>query len=127
LKIKLNLLNLSHKIYLGGYVADTFSFKRSPAVYRDIKNINPENDSRVRILGKVINKKNDIMMIDDGTGVAEITLMDDIDVAIGENVRVFCRVLPLEEGYELRGEIVQKVDGLNIEYYKKAIKLFEGI
>ncbi len=106
-------------------MADTFSFKRAPAVYKNIKDINPEKDSRVRILGKVINKKDDIMILDDGTGVAEIALMDNFDFAIGETVRVFCRVLPLEEGYELRGEIVQKVGDLNIEYYNKAVKLFE--
>ncbi len=105
-------------------MADEFSFKRSPAVYRNIKDINPEKDSRVRILGKVVNKKDDILVLDDGTGVAEIVMMNDFDVAIGETVRVFCRVLPLEEGYELRGELVQKMDDLNVELHKKAVEKF---
>ncbi len=105
---------------------EDFTFKRSPAVYRNVNEINPEKDSRVRLLGKVINKKDDILIIDDGTKVAEITMMNDFDVAIGETVRVFCRVIPLEEGYELRGELIQKMNDLNVEYYKTAIKKFRG-
>ena len=107
-------------------MADSFSFKRSPSVYRSVKDIDPEKDSRVRLLGKVVNKKDDLLFLDDGTGTAEIVMMNDFDVAIGETVRIFCRVLPLEDGYELRGEVIQKMDSLDVELYKKAVEKFRG-
>ena len=55
--------------------------------------------------------------MDDGTSTAQI--VTDASCEIDGLVCVFARVLPLETGYELRGEIVQNRNGLDIDLYKK--------
>lgn len=94
-----------------------FQYRRSPAVMRKISEINPEKDIRVRILGKVIDKNDNFIIIDDGSSKAEI--ITDINAEMNDFVRVFARVLPLEDGYELRAEIIQDINSLNIDLYKK--------
>ena len=87
---------------------------------RKIADISPEKDVRVRLLGRVLDKTESTLVIDDGSEKAEIV----IDVAPdAEFVRVFCRVLPLEQGYELRAEVVQPIDNLDIDLYKKVFQL----
>jgi hypothetical protein len=96
-------------------------YKRNPAVHRKISDINPEKDIRVRILGNVIDANESSLVIDDGHSKAEV-IADNIDCKAGDTVRVFARVLPLEEGYELRGEIIQVVNELDLDLYKKVVK-----
>ena len=98
-----------------------FAYKRHPAVLRKITEINPEKDIRVRIIGNVIDANESSIVVDDGHSKAEI-ISDNINCATGDTVRIFARVLPLEDGFELRGEIIQKLDDLDIELYKKVVK-----
>jgi len=98
----------------------TFQFRRMPAVPRKIADINPETDIRVRLLGKIIDKFNGTAVLDDGSGKAEIIMEENFDkVDTNDSVRIFCRVLPLENGYELRAEIVQNMKQLDMDLYKK--------
>jgi len=100
-------------------MANQFQYKRQPAVLRKITDINPESDIRVRILGHVIDKSEGILVVDDGTSKAEI-VTDKFDAFdIDDLVRIFCRVLPLEQGYELRAEIIQKLNNIDMGLYKK--------
>ncbi len=96
---------------------EKFQYRRLPAVQKKIIDINPEKDVRVRIFGKIIDKADGTIIVDDGTSTA--TIVTDASCAVDDTVRVFARVLPLEEGYELRGEIVQIMNGLDMELYKK--------
>lgn len=102
---------------------EEFQFRRLPSKDKNIKDISPENDIRIRILGQVIGKDN-TLTVDDGTAKAEIIAeqeqMDKVNV--GDTVRIFARVMPLEDGYELQGEIVQKMNDLNIDLYNKLYK-----
>ena len=91
-------------------------FHRSPAVYRKISNINPETDVRVRLLGRVIGQTDGTLVIDDGSGKADI-VAEEFSAETNDIIRVFCRVLPLESGFELRAELVQKMDKLDTELY----------
>jgi len=91
-------------------------YKRVPAVSKRISDINPEKDIRVRLLGNIIDKADGAIVIDDGSSTAQI-VTDSGET--GDLVCVFARVLPLEDGYELRGEIVQQKSGLDMELYKK--------
>ena len=93
-------------------------FKRAPAVYRRIADINPETDIRVRLLGRVIGQADGTLVIDDGTGRADV-VAEDMEAAANEMVRVFARVLPLENGFELRAELIQKMDKLDLGLYNK--------
>ena len=91
-------------------------YHRLAAAPRKITDINPEKDVRVRILGRIIDKADGTIVVDDGSSTAQIvTDSGEVD----DFVCVFARVLPLEDGYELRGEIVQNKNGLDMALYKK--------
>jgi len=92
-------------------------YKRLAAVPRKALDINPEKDVRVRIFGRVIDKQDGSIIVDDGSSPTPI--VTDGQCEINDVVRVFARVLPLEDGYELRGEIVQVLNELDMELYKK--------
>lgn len=99
-----------------------FQYRRMPAVLRRVSDINPETDVRVRLLGRVIDKAEGAAFIDDGTGTAQVILEENIDkLNTNDVVRVFCRVLPLESGYELRGEIIQDMRALDLDLYRKIV------
>lgn len=93
-------------------------YKRVAAAPKRISEIEPEKDIRVQILGRVIDKSDGTLVIDDVSAKAEI-IVDENNAEINDMVRVFARVLPLEEGYELRAEIVQDMSQLDMDLYKK--------
>jgi len=93
-------------------------FKRAPAARRRISDIVPEKDIRVRIFGKVIDRMDDILVVDDGTGRIEI-IAENPQAKTGEMVTAFARILPLESGYEARLEMVQSAEGMDIGLFRK--------
>jgi hypothetical protein len=97
----------------------SFQYRRFPAIPRTVDSINPEKDIRVRLLGKIIDSSNGTIVIDDGSGNAEVIIEENMSASTGDLVRVFCRVLPLETGYELRAEILQPMNGFDMDLYKK--------
>jgi hypothetical protein len=98
---------------------DDFQYKRLPAVPKKIKDINPEKDIRVRLLGRVLDKNKDFIVLDDGSGKANIMVDGDVN---SDFVRVFARVLPVESGFELKAEIIQDMSKLDLELYEKAMR-----
>ena len=98
---------------------EEFRYKRAPAVLKHISEINPEKDIRVRILGSVIDKQNGTIIVDDGSSSAEVVVDDAEFVRTGDVVRIFARVLPLESGYELRGEVIQIMNDLDMALLRK--------
>ncbi len=95
--------------------------RRAPARPRQIEDIDPREDIRVRIAGTVLETDEDSIMIDDGTGTTEVFLdADDIEV-LEENdrVRVLGRVLPTPESFEIQGEIVQSMDDVDTDLYEE--------
>lgn len=99
-----------------------FQYRRMTAAPKKIKDISPENDIRVRLLGRVIDKSENGIIIDDGTGKSEITIDSETElenINLNDVLRIFTRVLPLENGYELRAEIIQDMNKLDLDLYKK--------
>jgi len=96
---------------------EEFRYRRLAASPRKIIEINPEKDVRIRIFGRIIDKQDGMIVVDDGSSTAQI--VTDALCEIDDLVIIFCRVLPLEDGYELRGEIVQNRNGLDMSLYKK--------
>ena len=94
-------------------------YQRLPSKDKKIKDIGPE-DIRVRILGKVIDNDKHLV-VDDGSGKVNLIVEREKrkNLKIGDTVRVFVKVDPLESGFDLYGEIVQKLNDLDIETYKK--------
>ncbi len=93
-------------------------FKRLPSVDRTVAGIKSE-DIRIRLLGTVIGKEGETLVIDDGTGKINAGFDKPVNADINQLVRVFGRVIPLERGFELQGEIIQDMKGLDINLYKK--------
>jgi hypothetical protein len=63
------------------------------------------------------------IVIDDGTGKAEIYFEEEPKVKQGQLVRIITRILPMIDGYECKGEVLQNMEGFNLELYKKAREL----
>lgn len=109
-------------------------YKRDPALPRNVEEIDPEADVRVRLLGTVIEKEGDSIVLDDGSGSVEIFLDEEDLKSIEEKnkIRVLGRVLPTPESFEIQGELVQEMDDLDFELYNKAMDkmrdkgMFEG-
>jgi hypothetical protein len=100
-----------------------FKFHRAPAIARKIANITPEKDIRVRILGKVLDKTENTIILKDSSAEAEIILEPEFAacIATNETIRIFARVLPLENGFELRSELIQDMSKMNEKLYESVI------
>jgi len=98
--------------------------RRVPAKHKSIKEITSE-DVRARIVGRIIDKRSGSFIIDDGTGVMEV--VGETDANTGETVRAIVRIFPLVDGYETRAEVVTRVNDLDIELYRKSVKIAKSI
>lgn len=93
---------------------------RRPAVPKYISEISPD-DKRVAVVCTVIGKGEDYLIVDDGTGVAKVFFDDgEMIKRIGEYklVKVIGRV-GFMDGPVIRCEIVQNMEGLDVDMYKK--------
>ncbi len=105
-----------------------FGFQRRlPSVYRSISEIRPE-DIRVCIIARIIDMQDNTVVLDDGTGKITAVFNEDSNLTkeIGALVRVFGRVINMERGFELQGEIMQDVKDLDVELYKKIETVWNG-
>jgi uncharacterized protein YdeI (BOF family) len=96
-------------------------------VKRKIPEINPDADLKVKVLGFVVDKKDDTLMIDDGSGKVKVfvdipSVMEKIN--INQLVRVFGSTLPTEDGFEIKADVIQDLSNLNINLYKKVEELY---
>ena len=104
---------------------ETFK-RRLPAIERSISEIQAEKDIRVKILGTVIDMSDAALLVDDGTGKAEVMFdgpEELMELTQGQLVKVIVRVLPLVDGYTLRGECVQNMKGFDINLYKRSCSI----
>jgi hypothetical protein len=91
--------------------------RRLPSVFRRVNGIKPD-DMRVSLIGTVIDKADDGIVLDDGTGKIDISLAEPVKFEPRSLVRVLGRVIPMEGGFQLQGEIVQDMTGLDLELLK---------
>jgi hypothetical protein len=96
--------------------------RRLPSVFRRVSEIKPD-DVRVSLIGTVIDKADDGLVLDDGTGKVDITMTEPAQVEARDLVRVFGRVVPMEGGVQVQGEFVQGMKGLDLELLKKVEQL----
>ncbi len=92
--------------------------RRVPSVFRNIADIKPE-DIRISIVGTIVGKEGDFIVIDDGTGQINVSFDREVDFSPNQLVRVMGRIIPVEGGFELQGEIIQDMSKLDIELFKK--------
>ncbi|MDY6766068.1 MAG: OB-fold nucleic acid binding domain-containing protein [Candidatus Nanohaloarchaea archaeon] len=100
-------------------------YERAAATPRDVDEIDAEGDVRVRVLGTVLETRQDSLMLDDGSGTVEVFAdADDIDaVQDGQRIRVFGRVLPSADGFELQAELVQDMAELDMDQYEEVVDM----
>jgi hypothetical protein len=77
-----------------------------------------ESDSKVAIIGKVIDVGEDSFILDDDTGKVEIAT--DIPVEKDSLLRVFCSMV---DGH-LKADVVQDLKGLDLNLYKRIEELY---
>ncbi|HLD78586.1 MAG TPA: hypothetical protein VJB16_06165 [archaeon] len=93
--------------------------RRWPHVERTIAGI-AAADGRVRVTGRVIDKGESSVVVDDGTGSVAVTVPEVPGwVEVGGVVRVLAKVMPADQGVELDGEVLQDMRGLDLELWKK--------
>lgn len=95
--------------------------RRLPFRDKLIENIG-QDDIKVRFSGLVIEKTDNVLMVDDGTGQIRVISERTDDFGTDSNVRVFGRVIPVEGGVEISGEIIQDVSGINHDVYKRMLE-----
>lgn len=103
-------------------------FKRFFAKEVSIKDVDPAKHPKVRIVATIISVGKDSVVVDDGTGTAQVFIDGEGIAKLSEKqmVRVIGRVLPVEDGFEIHAEAVSDMTGLDMERYGKARKLWEA-
>lgn len=99
--------------------------RRAPARPKNIEEIDPRDDIRVRVIGTVLSKEEDSISLDDGTGTVEVFLEDEKmeDLEENQRIRIFGRVLPTPDSFEIQGEIVQDFSNIDPELYSRIKKV----
>lgn len=92
--------------------------RKAPAVSRKLNSIGPM-DLRVSIIGTVKHVKERKAVIEDDTACATILLEDNPSLSEGETVRVFGKP---NKG-EVTVELVQKMDGLDMDLYNRIMEV----
>ncbi len=93
-----------------------------------VSEINPDTDLKVNLIGFVVDKKDDTVVLDDGSGKVSIfvdvpSLIEKINV--NQIVRVFGSTLPTDNGFEIKADFIQDLTNLNINLYKKVEELYK--
>lgn len=96
--------------------------RRLPSVGKRISEIG-KGDVRVRLLGTIIDKRENVIVIDDGTGKINVTFAEPVKFEVNQLVRVFGRVIPSENEFEIQGEIAQDMTDVDLDLYKKVNEL----
>jgi hypothetical protein len=78
-----------------------------------------KSDSKVALIGKVVENLENSFILEDDSGRAEIFCEEG--AREGELVRVFCSVI---EG-KLKADIVQNLKGLDLNLFKKVEELYK--
>lgn len=94
-----------------------------------IEEIN-DNILRCRILGKIIDKTDNTLLLDDGTGIIEVMINEDLTkinspLEIGQDVFVFGKVIKIDGNYKVFADIIREIKNLNIRQYRKVMKLWK--
>ena len=99
--------------------------RRLPAYEKKIADIS-KNDVRVRLLGTVIDTKENVIVLDDGTGKINVVFSDPVKVKENQLLRIFGRVMPAEDGFEIEGEVLQDMSKVDVALYRKTVELEKG-
>jgi len=94
--------------------------RRLPSIEKMIIDIRPETDVRVKLIGTVIDASETSLILDDGTGKIEISFDEPIFTNPNQLVKVIARIMPLIDGFECKGEVLQTLEDFDLNLYRKA-------
>src|SRR3989338_5722131 len=101
-------------------MAEERDFHRMPGRDRLIADIK-QDDIRVRVVGMIIDKVGDSLILDDGSGKVTVMLDAPTEFGIKHQVRVLGRVMQADGGGEIHGEVLQDMAKLNMPLYRKIV------
>lgn len=81
-----------------------------------IREITPE-DKKISISGSIINKEDNLVLIDDSTGVIAVNINTSLNVKTF--VRVFGYLIRNNNDFQLQGQIIQDLGNVNRTLYNK--------
>ncbi|MBS3149864.1 hypothetical protein J4455_04205 [Candidatus Woesearchaeota archaeon] len=87
---------------------------------RNVKNIG----EKVAISGVVILVENEVFLIDDGTGQAKI-VFSNLEIPLGNYIRVFGTIIGLVSGVEIQGDLVQDLSKVDKVLHKRVKEFLE--
>jgi hypothetical protein len=99
--------------------------RRAPAEPKELDEVDPQNDIRIRVVGTIISKDEDSISLDDGTGSTEVFLEEEQMEGLeeGQRIRIFGRVLPTPDSFELQGEVAQDFSEVDPELQDRVKKV----
>jgi hypothetical protein len=100
---------------------ETFQ-RRLPFVEKKISEL-AGSDSRVRITGTVLDSSGNMIVVDDGSGRINVSFEDSVSAEANKKIRVFGRVLPKEDGFEMEGDFIQDMNDVDMEVLNKIQEL----
>lgn len=84
--------------------------------FKKVKIKEAPNEKYVSVVGAIIKKDGDDIILDDGTGQIEVVFGEDIDFKEGDIVRVFGVAIT----GSLKGELIQDMSDLDIKLYRES-------
>jgi len=96
-------------------------FTKSPYKKARIKDI--PNEKYVSVVGAIIKKDGNDILLDDGTGQIEVVFNEDINFKEGDIVRVFGIYI----SKSLKGEIIQDMSNLDIKLYRDSFDKIKSL
>ena len=92
-----------------------------PAYKEKFINEITRDDRKVSISGLIINREDNLIFVDDGTGVIAVNI--ESQIPINSFVRVFGYLLHNNDEVQLQANIIQDLSNVNKEAYNKLKKL----
>jgi len=96
---------------------------------KKINEIDPDVDYKVKVIGLIVDKKEDTIVIDDGESKVRVFVDSDIFEKIGihQLVAVFGSTLPSDRGFDIKADVIQDLTGLDLNLYKKVDELYKKL
>ena len=86
-----------------------------------VSDINDGTVNRIRVVGSIVSLEDKGFILDDTTGAIKIIADKSFGTSLAEKdpVQVIGRVLKIEDGYGIRADFVNKLNGINLKLYRK--------
>lgn len=81
------------------------------------------NEKNVSVVGAIIKKDGNDILLDDGTGQIEVVFGEDINFREGDIVRVF----GVSISGSLKGELIQNMSDLDIKLYRESFDKIKNL